>query len=345
MNSSPLLSIYIPVHNHSKIIENNLEVMAQEIRQIGAVNDIEVVISDNASSDDTQDKVRNFIKNNSDLNILYDRNEVNIGGIKNILHLWDKTTGLNVIMIGDDCFAKNGLVSVYGSLKENSDADIIILKNNAYTDFEYIKDASVADVIRNFEKLQYIGNFVLKRSHFAIKFNDYKIDYINAYPHLILIMDKIMDAKRVVDTRFVAINIAISWNFYKTIKIILKLPIDCIKIAEMSRGKIGEKNYKMLLKSLNKSLYNSVRFVRGHKNRLSLLKYVWQESPVKNPKVLISLALHCLPAPLFYLFKFIDSGFKYSKYCFQEMRQNRVRWKEKDFVDFQDHTEDKFTIL
>jgi glycosyltransferase involved in cell wall biosynthesis len=342
--NKPLLSVYLPVYNHSEIIEGNLEFMAQEIRATGALYDIEVVVSDNVSTDDTGEKVKAFIKANTDLNIVYKRNDENIGGIRNIACLWNKTTGSYVIMIGDDSFAKGGLVGVYSSLKENQDADIIILKNNTYTDFEYTKNATMADVVRNIQKLEYIGNFVLKRDHFGFDFDNCDIDFSNAYPHMIMIMNRITDANIVIDTRFIAINIAVSWNFQQTIKIIFKLQIDCFKIFAMVKDRLDEKSYKLLIKNQNRSLYNSFRYIRGYKNRFNMFRYLWNELPVKSTKNIVSLVLHCLPAPLFYSFKLLDTGFKYFKYCIQEIKQNHARWKDESFNECQDHVDDKYHI-
>jgi glycosyltransferase involved in cell wall biosynthesis len=336
-NFSPLLSVYIPAYNHGKIIEDNLNFIAQEIRKISANNDIEIAISDNASNDDTEQKIKNFIQKNNDLIVCYSRNTENIGGIRNIMNLWNKTTGRYVVMIGDDCFAKSGLVNIYSSVKENIHADLIILKNNNYTDFEYIKNANLTQTIKHFKKLQYIGNFVLKRSCFGLDFKNCAIDFNNAYPHLIMIMEKIAAAKTTVDTRFIAVNVNISWNFYKTIKVIYKLQIDCLKIAEMAKNGIGLNNYKLLTKQINKEFYKNLRFIRGHKNRFLLVLYILRALPHKNPKIVIGLIIHSFPAPLFYFFKLLSEIFKSPKYCITEIRQNRVRWKNKEFLDFQDH--------
>lgn len=79
----PLLSICIPTYNREKYLKECLESIVHQ--KWFNQEDIEIVISDNASNDGTTHLVRGYQKKYK--NIKYFRNEENIGAVKNILNL------------------------------------------------------------------------------------------------------------------------------------------------------------------------------------------------------------------------------------------------------------------
>ncbi len=97
-NTSPLLSICIPTFNRRKYLKECLDsIITQE-----AFNeqDIEIVISDNASEDDTTTLVKEYMDLHP--NIVYHRNEENIGAIKNVMNLPNIANGEYVWYLSDD---------------------------------------------------------------------------------------------------------------------------------------------------------------------------------------------------------------------------------------------------
>jgi abequosyltransferase len=81
--SIPLLSICIPTFNRRKYLQECFESI---ITQDGFnEQDIEIVISDNASEDDTSSLVYEYMNRYS--NIVYHRNEENIGADRNVLQI------------------------------------------------------------------------------------------------------------------------------------------------------------------------------------------------------------------------------------------------------------------
>ena len=78
---SPLLSICIPTYNREKYLQECLDSI---IGQEGfSTQDIEIVISDNASQDGTMSLVESYKAKYP--NIQYFRNAENIGAIRNVL--------------------------------------------------------------------------------------------------------------------------------------------------------------------------------------------------------------------------------------------------------------------
>ncbi|MFA5284776.1 MAG: glycosyltransferase family 2 protein [Smithellaceae bacterium] len=101
----PKISILIPTYNRAAFLRNALDsIVAQNAR------DIECVISDNASSDDTAEIVKSFQKNHA--YIKYFRNEANLGFDSNILASLSRATGEYVWLFGDDDYMLPGAIGV-----------------------------------------------------------------------------------------------------------------------------------------------------------------------------------------------------------------------------------------
>ena len=69
-NTQPLLSICIPTYNRAKILDRALENIERELKSID-INEIELVIFNNCSKDDTQEIVYKYI--NKGLPIKYSK--------------------------------------------------------------------------------------------------------------------------------------------------------------------------------------------------------------------------------------------------------------------------------
>ncbi|AJS57572.1 glycosyltransferase [Paenibacillus sp. IHBB 10380] len=95
----PLLSICIPTYNRAEDLARCLESIYS---QIGNTDLIEVRISDNASTDTTQEVVERYQA--SYTNLFYERNQDNIGADSNILHVLEQGKGKFIKIQGDDDF-------------------------------------------------------------------------------------------------------------------------------------------------------------------------------------------------------------------------------------------------
>lgn len=96
----PLLSICIPTYNRAKYLPECLDSIVSEFKNESLRNNIEIVIADNASTDNTGDIVREYQKKYS--NIVYFANEKNIGFDRSFARLIEKSTGVYCLSIGDD---------------------------------------------------------------------------------------------------------------------------------------------------------------------------------------------------------------------------------------------------
>lgn len=100
----PLLSIAIITYNRSKLLKETLEVIESEV--IGIDEKIEIVISDNASTDDTKDVVESF----KNLKISYYKNDVNCGASENVIKVCERVKGKYVLLHSDDDLLLKGAI-------------------------------------------------------------------------------------------------------------------------------------------------------------------------------------------------------------------------------------------
>ena len=93
--AGPPMTIALPVHNGADTVGAVIEsVLAQ------SWPDLELVISDNASTDDTEDVCRSYAE--ADPRIVYQRHAANVGLLNNFASAAQKATGDHVRWIGDD---------------------------------------------------------------------------------------------------------------------------------------------------------------------------------------------------------------------------------------------------
>jgi len=108
------LTIGIPAYNLERTISKTLDSI---IDQIKTSYDIEILISDNCSTDDTAKLVKQYQKKHPKLISYYKQTE-NIGYSGNLAAVFDKAKGTYVWLCGDDAFMDGGLESFYKLIKD-----------------------------------------------------------------------------------------------------------------------------------------------------------------------------------------------------------------------------------
>ncbi|OAS19056.1 glycosyltransferase [Paenibacillus oryzisoli] len=99
----PLLSICIPTYNRASHLEHCLTSI---FSQIGTCDLVEVIVSDNASTDSTPALMNRYLELYP--NLTYICNEENIGPDRNIYHVMNQANGKFVKLQGDDDFYVDG---------------------------------------------------------------------------------------------------------------------------------------------------------------------------------------------------------------------------------------------
>ena len=111
----PVLSICIPTYNRCEYLMNNLQHICEHQEY-----DFEIIISDNASTDDTYKRVTEYIKNNNIDKIKYFRNRENIGPDANFKRVLSLGQGKYSLLLGDDDYLNDDFFEkVLPFLKKN----------------------------------------------------------------------------------------------------------------------------------------------------------------------------------------------------------------------------------
>jgi hypothetical protein len=120
----PLLSVGIPTYNRARLLESALRSLVSQVREAG--EKVELIVSDNCSTDDTADVVR---KARELVPIRYRRNDRNLGLARNVLGIANElATGEFVWMIGDDELVMPGAVRrILGVLEKHSEVDYVFV--------------------------------------------------------------------------------------------------------------------------------------------------------------------------------------------------------------------------
>lgn len=122
-SESPLLTIAIPTYNRSGFLSELLEVLAPQISHEPRV---ELIISDNASSDNTSAAVDGFAS--AGMPCRYIRNPVNTGADANFLQCFREARGQYFWLVGDDDILVPGAVAKILDLLSRDEYDIIFVR-------------------------------------------------------------------------------------------------------------------------------------------------------------------------------------------------------------------------
>jgi abequosyltransferase len=108
----PLLTIAIPTYNRCRYLKELLVVLFEQLR---GRSDVELLISDNATPDETPEAVEEFVKQG--LEVRYIRNDTNIGPDANFLQCFELARGKYVWIFGDDdLIVPGGISTIVGLL-------------------------------------------------------------------------------------------------------------------------------------------------------------------------------------------------------------------------------------
>ncbi|MGI8504906.1 MAG: glycosyltransferase family 2 protein [Hassallia sp.] len=149
-----LLTVAIPTFNRAKLLEQQLSWLAKAIK--GFESECEIIISDNCSTDDTQEVIKKCQPKFTETIFKYNRQSENIGLMNNIAACFQAATSKYVWTIGDDDpIQERTLGYVLKKLRENPDLTLMFLNcsgRNKQTDkivverwFNSDSDEAIAD--------------------------------------------------------------------------------------------------------------------------------------------------------------------------------------------------------
>jgi abequosyltransferase len=129
----PLLTIAIPTHGRASFLRELLVSLQPQLKDQPKV---ELLISDNASPDETAEVVREFERNGLELRYL--QNEINIGPDANFVQCYEQAAGRYVWVFGDDDLLLDGGLATVVNLLEHGAPDYVFVA--PYLFLESIKE-------------------------------------------------------------------------------------------------------------------------------------------------------------------------------------------------------------
>lgn len=121
-----LLTIAIPTYNRAKLLDTQLTWLAQAVK--GFEDEIEIFVSDNCSTDDTQDVIDKWKAHLSNVTFNSCKNVENIGVMKNIMNCLNYASTKYVWAIGDDDPIQDRAISyTISKLRQYDDVSLLFL--------------------------------------------------------------------------------------------------------------------------------------------------------------------------------------------------------------------------
>ena len=141
----PKLTIAIPTYNRENYISIALDSIFIQYDER-----IEVLVSDNCSTDNTEALVKSKYPK-----VRYEKNSINLGPDGNFLECYRKARGEYVLLLGDDdVLTKGALENILTFLDMNSEVFLVFLNHTSfygqYKGLEYCKEPFVNKGIRSF---------------------------------------------------------------------------------------------------------------------------------------------------------------------------------------------------
>lgn len=161
MDTKPLLSICIPTYNRAHYLKRCLDGIVLGFDNEAVKHAVEVVVSDNASSDNTQELVKSYQSRFS--NIHYFRNAENLGMDKNIINSVMKASGQYCWNIGDDDLIQNGALEVITNILSAGEIALLTVNINPFIDVTQASEKKHFDPSNSAEQMNSAEELLLSK--------------------------------------------------------------------------------------------------------------------------------------------------------------------------------------
>ncbi len=159
----PLLSIAIPTYNRAPVLRQALDRLLPQLKDFS--DQIELIFSDNASTDETPAILADAAYQNMNLRMVVHRNETNIGFFGNAVACREAATGTYLWLLSDDDFVLPGVVAEIVRCLESHTLAFLYLKSTTGGSVLRSERQSVNDCMRSDHfKLALISSVVFRNS-------------------------------------------------------------------------------------------------------------------------------------------------------------------------------------
>lgn len=178
--TKPLLTVGLFTYNRSGFLD---ELLDKILQQVGNDKLLEILVLDNASTDNTTDIVEKYQRKYS--NLQYYRNKENIGTQNNLFKIWELAKGEYVIAGGgDDCFLNVSLYRLVNSIYRNRNCSLFMLCNSDMDSYKYCCGTGAIEYLKKVSFLTtFFTGLVIKKSIYdeikdKNKYNDTNIAHV-----------------------------------------------------------------------------------------------------------------------------------------------------------------------
>lgn len=174
IDNNVLISICIPTYNRADLLEQTLESIVSE-KVFQDTSEVEIVISDNCSDDETQNVCKKYLTKFPN-KIIYHRESHNIGGDANFLKVFSLANGKLLKLNNDKCvFLAGSLEIILKHVKQNiEEKNVLFFSNGVQAFYKKDSDCVAYYVCQNLNdllsiashRITWIGAFTLWKEDF-----------------------------------------------------------------------------------------------------------------------------------------------------------------------------------
>jgi glycosyltransferase involved in cell wall biosynthesis len=181
----PLLTISIPTWNRVGYVRGAIDSITKEVERDRLHDEVEILISDNGSDDDTQAVVEERARRYP--YVRYIRNERNMGMRFNLLQVMRRADGEYCMLIGDDDRLTEGSpAAIIKSLTKYRGIPALFLHqaggNNVFTDIDEDQPVTLERICSDyFYDIGQAGVFVLETDRARSVIDEYGIEFFNDF--------------------------------------------------------------------------------------------------------------------------------------------------------------------
>jgi glycosyltransferase involved in cell wall biosynthesis len=320
-------AICLPTFNDGLVLKETIESILQDIEKINELCDFTFFISNNNSTDNTEEIVLSYKEKYPELNIKYNKNLENIGALKNLVKCAELASEYDyVTFVGDDVYFRGAIPYLLELIiEQNKKTQIICFPFNfcedPLTEVRKLNNGKVPHLITEYNSLREML-LVLDLNILPMMCFVFRKDVIetllreeccheNYFPHSLVMLFHLhsnflfCDGISYIATRNPQKG---KINAKKTILIALDL-VKMVNIVK-NRNVINEEEYNDLMKKfvsifLDWFFFPFIRYT-SNSERISLLTMILQTIPLKFLKQrILKIVFYILPAYLFWGFKSI----------------------------------------
>ena len=144
-----ILTLCIPTYNRADALKGNIEIIAEQLKEIND-GEVEFIVSDNCSTDNTIEVVNHFI--DAGIPIIFNKNELNLGSTGNFLKCINLATGKFILLLGDDDYLVSGALKYLLKCLNNKDYGLLHIDVHSPVEYPLTEIDDINDYLKRINR-------------------------------------------------------------------------------------------------------------------------------------------------------------------------------------------------